>query len=165
MSEDRHVIETKAAQLASRELEWNELDFVGWKEFRRMAPAVVALEVSRLDRLISALEPGCAEYNALVRTRYELRRFADGLAAASRESLADRREHLNRALLAATLISENVQTNAIQPEAVQYVIHRLRYIHQRLDLIYEPSPLPDVREDFCARRQLGALGGGDRSCR
>lgn len=136
MNEDRHVIESKAAHLALRELEWNELDFVGWKEFRRMAPAVVALEVSRLDRLIAALEPGCAEYNALVRIRYELRRFADGLATANRESLDERREHLDRALLTATLISENAQANDIQPQAIQYVIQRLRYIHQRLDLIY-----------------------------
>lgn len=129
MSEERHVLESRAAALGDKALEWNELDFVGWKEFRRMAPAVIALEVSRLERRLAALEPGCADYNALVRARYELRQFVDGLDAAARDSIPQRSEHLGRALLAVSLLADG-------DEALRYTTHRLTYVHNRLNLIY-----------------------------
>lgn len=131
MSDDRHVLEEKAARLAATKLDWNELDFVDWKEFRRMAPSVVALEVSRIERIMNQLEPGSPAYNGLVRARYDLRQFADGMSSASRDSVPDRAEYLDRALLAVSLLLDDLDS-----EAIRYVIQRLRYIHQRLNLIY-----------------------------
>lgn len=151
MTEERHILEARAAELAEKELDWNELDFVGWKEFRRMAPAVIRLEISRLERLMGALEPGSRAYNGLVRTRYELRQFVNGIESADRDSLSERAEHLGRALLAASLLTDELGDERadehgdergaelgedLDAEGVRYAVHRLRYIHHRLNLIY-----------------------------
>ncbi|MEX0821136.1 MAG: hypothetical protein WD021_03235 [Rhodothermales bacterium] len=129
MDETRDILETKAARLGGRELDWNELDFVGWKEFRRMAPAVIGLELSRLERVLAGLAPGSDAYNTLVRARYEMRRFADGLADAEKGEAEHGAEPLRRALLAVSLLAEDHDT-------LEYVARRLHYVHERLKLIY-----------------------------
>ena len=130
----QNLLESKAARLAERRLEWNELDFVGWKEFRRMAPAVVGLEIGRLDRLISEEEIGSETYNALVATRFALRTFTDGLEESERDTLDERGEHLRRALLSVSILKETLSDE--RAETLQYVLHRLSYINNRMNLVY-----------------------------
>ena len=129
MSKPQHILESRAAALGDKELEWNELDFVGWKEFRRMAPAVVKLELTRLERRLKTLEPGSTDYNSLVRARYALRQFTEGIDSASKDDIPARADHLSRALLAVSLLASD-------DESLRYTIHRLTYVHQRLNLIY-----------------------------
>ncbi len=123
------AMEARAAELAAKRLDWNELDFVGWKEFRRMAPAIVRMETARLERVMEELDPGSDAWNALVRARFGMRAFADGLEEADRASLAPRGDHLQRALLAVSLLAEDM-------EPLRYVMYRLTYIYDRLKLIY-----------------------------
>ena len=130
----QNLLESKAARLADRRLEWNELDFVGWKEFRRMAPAVVGLEIGRLDRLISEEDIGGETYNALVAARFALRKFADGLEDSERDTLDERSEHLRRALLSVSILKEALSDE--RAETLQYVLHRLSYINNRMNLVY-----------------------------
>lgn len=129
MHDDRHIVETRAADLAARRHEWNELDFVGWPAFRRMAPAVLGLEIARVERVLATHEPGTDDYNALVRARHEMRRFGTGLSEAPKDELEVRSEHLRRALLAVSLLADANDT-------LHYVAHRLRYVYDRLSLIY-----------------------------
>jgi hypothetical protein len=129
MHEERNIVENRAAALAARSHEWNELDFVGWNAFRRMAPAVLGLEIPRVERVMATLEPGTDTYNALVHVRHELRRFGSGLSEASKDELEVRSEHLRRALLAVSLVAGSNET-------LHYVSHRLRYVYDRLHLIY-----------------------------
>lgn len=129
MDETRNILETKAAMLGGRELDWNELAFVGWKEFRRMAPAVIGLELSRLERVLAGLPPGSDTYNTLVRARHEMRQFADGLADADKSEAVHRAEPLRRALLAVSLLAGDHDT-------LEYVARRLHYVHERLKLIF-----------------------------
>lgn len=123
------ALEARAAELAARRLDWNELDFVGWKEFRRMAPAIVRMETGRLERIMEETEPGSDAYNAMVRVRFEMNAFAEGMEQADRASLATRADHLQRALLAVSLLAEDSET-------LRYVMYRLTYISDRLKLIY-----------------------------
>lgn len=129
MDSTHNMMEAKAAQLGARPHEWNELDFVGWKEFRRMAPAVISLEISRLDRVLASCEPASDEYNTLVQARFELRAFTRALENSDREGLAEKSRHLNHALLAVSLLAE-------QSETLQYVVRRLDYVAARLRLVY-----------------------------
>ena len=99
-----------------------------------MAPSVVGLEIGRIDTLIGGSCVGSAYYNALVRTRYALRSFIEGIEASEMESVLQRSKHLELALL-------SLSTAADQPperdlETIRYIAHRLTYIHERLKLIY-----------------------------
>ena len=127
-------LEALAGELGGRQLEWNELDFVGWKEFRRMAPAVVGLELGRIERLIAAEEVGSDTYNSLVGVRFSLKSFSDGLDLAGRESLPERAAQLRRALLTVSMLAATVSDDAA--ETLRYVSHRLNYINNRINLIY-----------------------------
>ena len=94
-----------------------------------MAPAIVRMETGRLERIMEETEPGSDAYNAMVRVRFEMNAFAEGMEQAKRASLAGRADHLQRALLAVSLLAEDSET-------LRYVMYRLTYIYDRLKLIY-----------------------------
>lgn len=125
---------SRAARLGDARLEWNEIDFVGWPEFQRMAPTVVGLEIGRLERLIAESDVGSDSYNTLVRSRYALRRFIDGIESSGKDSAAQRGEHLEQALLNLSAAHETADDRPA--EVLRYIAHRLTYIHNRLRLIY-----------------------------
>lgn len=125
---------SKAARLGDRRLEWNEIDFVGWSEFRRMAPSVVGLEIGRIERLIRGSDIGGEFYNALVRVRYALKNFVDGIERSDRASIDSRAKHLEQALLGLSTAVEH--SGGREVETIRYAAHRLTYIHNRLKLTY-----------------------------
>lgn len=131
---EQDALVSKAARLGDRRLEWNEIDFVGWPEFRRMAPTVVGLEIGRLERLMVESDVGSDFYNALVRTRYALRNFIDGIQTSEKESVSTPTKDLEQALLGLSTAAENCRDR--KAETIRYVAHRLTYIHNRLKLIY-----------------------------
>lgn len=131
MPAQKNQIEIKAAQLAERPLEWNELDFVGWKEFRRMAPAVVGLEIARIERLTASVGPEAPAYNALIRARFNMRSFVDRLTEVSRPPIDELSDYLAGALIALALVEIEEAG-----ETLRYTCHRLKYVHDRLQLVY-----------------------------
>ena len=131
---EQDALVSMAARLGDRRLEWNEIDFVGWPEFRRMAPTVVGLEIGRLERLIDADDIGSEFYNALVRTRYALRNFIDGIETSEKDSVTPRTKRLEQALLGLSAAVEHGDEQ--KTETIRYIAHRLTYIHNRLKLIY-----------------------------
>lgn len=133
---DNDTLISKAARLGDTPLEWNEIDFVGWPAFRRMAPAVIGLEIGRIERLISNHEIGSESYNTLIRLRYTVRRFIDELEEADENDAPQLARLLEQALL--TLSATLDPAAAGDAETLRYVAHRLTYIHNRLNLIYTP---------------------------
>lgn len=154
----------------------NEIGFLRSTEFRRMAPEIVRMEIRRLGRMIASFDRQTERHNALVRARYELRRFVEGL-----EELDDERvevadpearllPHLEAAMLALSLgeggdaagdpspdgtdgepprgspgsepgsadsgESEPIDRVRSVQESPGYVLDRLRYVHERLHLLY-----------------------------
>lgn len=153
----------------------NEIGFLRSTEFRRMAPEIVRMEIRRLGRMIASFDRRTERHNALVRARYELRRFVDGL-----EDLDDERvevadpearllPHLEAAMLALSLgeggdgddhspggpdgeprrgsaesdpgpagarESEPIDRVRSVQESAGYVLDRLRYVHDRIHLLY-----------------------------
>lgn len=132
--EEQQTLVSKAARLADRRLEWNEIDFVGWPEFRRMAPIVVGLEIGRIEQLVGESDIAGEFYNALIRVRFALRNFVDGIEASEKESAQRRAKFLEQALL--NLSTAIYHGGDRQTETIRYVAHRLSYIHNRLKLIY-----------------------------
>lgn len=114
---------------------WNEIEYVPWDRFRRMAPSILRLEISRLDELVRAVGNDLEIRNALVKVRYELSGFLVELDRAAGDRLpADAVQHLEAAIV-------NLPLDRIDPEtelhaAVSYILDRLRSVHKRIDLIY-----------------------------
>lgn len=112
----------------------NEIQYLRWSEFRQMAPTILRLEIDRLGALIDAADD--ADFrNALVKARFELKQFVACVASAERDTVeATCAPPLQAALLAVTLVHP---TDAAPTTAtLAYIIDRLRYVHDRLALIY-----------------------------
>jgi hypothetical protein len=114
--------------------EWNELDFVPWQAFRRMAPSILNLELNRLADLMAQAQN--LEYrNALVRARYELEAFV----AAFEESVGQPQQ-LPLARLQAAIVNLPIEYPEIGPEAQEtlaYILDRLQYVHTRIRFVYQ----------------------------
>lgn len=108
-----------------------------------MAPAILNLEISRLGRLLPEVAGRTGVYNALVKTRYELRQFvqlienSEGVSPPEQAPTSlpgQAREHLSAAVLALALAAE--QMDAETRRTAAYVLERLRHVEERIDLIY-----------------------------
>lgn len=131
---ESNTLVSLAARLGDRQLEWNELDFVGWKEFRRMAPTVIGLEIGRVERMLADSDVGSDLYNLLIGLRYALRRFIDGIESSDRSSLVRRTSYLEKALLVLSLVLEMTENQ--DAETIRYIAHRITYVHERIKMIY-----------------------------
>lgn len=113
----------------------NELQFVGWNEFRQMVPSIVQLEISRLDRAIETVRDDSDLYNALVKARFELKQFVECLQMADKNQLEMTcAPHLQAALLTVSMQSE--ATDGDTADTLRYVADRLNHVHDRMELIY-----------------------------
>ncbi len=122
-------------QTPTRKPDWNELDFLSWDAFRRMAPPVLRLEITRIERLLAAEALPLDVHNALVRVRFALNTFLTCLAGSDRTTFDGTCvPHLDAALLNLPLAFPDL--DAPTRETLAYVLDRLRYIHDRIRLIY-----------------------------
>lgn len=113
----------------------NEIQFLSWEEFRQMAPSILQLEVTRLGTLIDAAGEAVAYRNALVKARYEVKRFFACLEQADKDTVAEAcAPHLQAALLAVSLV--NTGRDDATTATLDYVIDRLKYVIDRIALIY-----------------------------
>jgi hypothetical protein len=120
---------------SSRTPDWNELQFVSWNEFRRMAPSILQLEITRMDGLLPALGANTNSYNDVVRARFCLRQFVSCLESAARESLEPAcAAHLHNAILSLSLLPGDLDAQAVK--TWRYILDRLNDVNRRLPLVY-----------------------------
>lgn len=113
----------------------NEIQFLSWKEFRQMAPSILQLEISRLDGLRASAGGDWDFHNVLTKARYELTQFVACLEAAQKETVAEAcAPHLHAATLALAAIHDG--RDEATTATLAYVIDRLRYLSDRIGLIY-----------------------------
>lgn len=108
----------------------NEIQFLRADNFRQMAPPILRLEVDRLAGLIDGLGADLEARNALVRARFALARFIGAIEAAEEADPAD----LEAILIHLALPEAHL--DAEQRGVLHYVVDRLRYVHDRLPLLY-----------------------------
>jgi hypothetical protein len=114
---------------------WNELEFVSWRQFHRMAPSIMRLEISRLGDLIRQSGADLDLRNALVRVRYELMEFLVDVQNCSDGNLSSGvTEHLDAAIV--NLPLDQVEPGSDFHVSLRYILDRLRSIQQRIDFIY-----------------------------
>jgi hypothetical protein len=115
--------------------DWNELQFVSWDEFRRMAPSILQLEITRMDGLLPALGAHANSYNDVVRARFCVRQFVTCIEGAEKEHLEpDCAAHLHNAILSLSLPPDDLDAQALN--TWRYVLGRLSDINRRLPLVY-----------------------------
>ncbi len=115
--------------------EWNEIEFLSWREFRQMAPSIIQLEITRIGNLIDQSGDDTDFRNRLVKARYELRKFTECLNRADKTSFQYQcSAHLQTAVLTISVNSENLDQKTA--ETLQYILERLRYVNNRIQLIY-----------------------------
>jgi hypothetical protein len=113
----------------------NEIPFLSWDEFRQMAPSILQLEVTRLGTLIDAARNATDFRNALVKARFEVKQFIACVRQAEKATVeAACARHLQTALLAISLVNTNL--DEATTATLDYVIDRLRYVNDRVALIY-----------------------------
>ena len=54
---------------------WNELQFLSWREFEQMAPSILQLEVTRLGKVMQSQIDDTDFHNRLVRARFSLQQL------------------------------------------------------------------------------------------
>ena len=113
----------------------NELQFLSWTEFRQMAPSILQLEVTRLGTLIDASGGATDFRNALVKARFEVKQFIACVQQAEKETVEEVcAPHLQAALLNVSLVNTNRDEETTA--TLHYVIDRLKYVNDRIALIY-----------------------------
>ncbi len=111
----------------------NEIQFLSWQEFRQMAPSILQLEVTRLGTLIDAAGGATDFRNAPVKARFEVKQFIACVHQTEKETVEEACvPHLQAALLTVSLVNTNEATTA----TLNYVIDRLKYVNDRIALIY-----------------------------
>ncbi len=116
-------------------MSWNEIEYVPWRQFSRMTPSILGLEITRLDALIRESFDNLVVRNALVRVRYELREFVADVALADSGTLS----HETMMRLSAAIL--NVPLDEVEPGSplhgsLRYILERLRSVHRRINYIY-----------------------------
>ena len=109
----------------------NEIQYLSWKEFQRMTPAILSLEVTRLGEILAEEEWTLSRRNELVRARYALRQFIDCVA----KSMHSEVDSCSRLIESSYLHAAAVAREASMP-SLDYVVDRLRTIRARMSYIY-----------------------------
>ncbi len=113
----------------------NEIQFLSWTEFRQMAPSILQLEMTRLGTLIDAAGGATDFRNALVKARFEVKQFIACVQQAEQETVEEAcAPHLQAALLNVSLVNTNRDEETTA--TLNYVMDRLKYVHDRIPLIY-----------------------------
>ncbi len=119
----------------SSKLDWNELEYISWKEFKKMAPPIIKLESNRIDELIKTVQSGSDVYNALIKTRYELKQFIQCLDHTENPPLSySCTDRLSNAIL--SLSFENTGSNEKLMATLHYILERLNYVYNRIEMMY-----------------------------
>ena len=122
-------------QSKSVKKDWNELEFLSWQEFKQMTPTIIQLEITRLSKLIDKIPLQTDFRNALVKARFDLKKFTECLQETVHPPLPDTCvSNLQTAILAVSI--ENIGIDSKTTETLQYVLDRLNYVYNRIRLIY-----------------------------
>ena len=114
---------------------WNELEFLSWHEFKQMAPSIIQLEITRLGTLIDQFPLQSDFRNSLVKARFNLKEFTKCLQETPQPPLTSTCvASLQSAIVAISVELDEVDATAAK--TIAYILDRLNYVYNRVDLIY-----------------------------
>ncbi len=116
-------------------INWNEIQFLSWDEFKQMAPSILQLEVTRLGKVIGTFPTDNDFHNRLVTARFALKQFIACLQQAEKGTF----EHTCCDHLRAAIMNMSLQPDGLDDavrDTCRYVLDRLNTIYNRIRLIY-----------------------------
>ena len=133
MSADRNDILPHEMTVQAPGANWNEIHFVSRDEFIAVAPAIVQLEIRRLDELLRDLDLGSNLYNTVIAARYHLRRLvAEQNALVSIPSQCSK--HLEAAIMSVSVPPKSVEKSILA--TLSYVQDRLGHVLEQMTRLY-----------------------------
>ncbi len=125
----------KTEHVEMSQVDWNEIEFLSWDQFKQMAPSILQLEVTRLGKLLQGSTGNTDLHNGFVRARYALGRFIACIEHADKDTVEDAcLEHLRAAIMSMSFQSDHMDDE--MQETRRYVLVRLKYVYNRIALIY-----------------------------
>ena len=116
-------------------MDWNEIEYISWREFKEMAPAILQLEIGHITKVLPACKDDIEVYNALVSARYAARQFAACLQKTEAAPLEDAcLAHLNTAILKLTAAAAGCAGK--ERQTIHYIAEHLQAIATRGRLAY-----------------------------
>ena len=116
-------------------MNWNELQFLSWGEFKQMTPSILQLEVTRLGTLLRPHQEDTEFHNQLIRTRFALSQFIQCVKETKKDDIETAcGEHLRTAIMSLSFPPEDLDTQT--QDTCRYILDRLKYVHYRITLIY-----------------------------
>ncbi len=117
------------------DINWNELQFLSWGEFKHTVPSILQLEVTRLGKLMGAFSGDTDLHNSVVRARFALKQFISCVERSQRDALEESSSaHLRTAIMNLSFPPRDL--DAQTKETLSYVLDRLNYVYCRIGLIY-----------------------------
>ncbi len=121
--------------LEDQKRNWNELEFISWKEFQQMAPSILQLEITRISRLLQSYRFDANFHNSLVKVRFELKSFIECLEKATQIQVESNCAiHLQNALICMPTANDTIDQTT--HETLNYILDRIKYVNDRIKLIY-----------------------------
>ncbi len=115
--------------------DWNELEFLSWKEFQQMGPAIIQLEITRIHKLSNQFTSETDFYNSLVKARFELKKFVVCVEETKHGPLPDSgMDHLRNAIMSISLGESN--RDQATNQTLNYILERLNYVYNRIGFVY-----------------------------
>ena len=115
--------------------DWNELEFTNFNDFKRMAPSIIQLEITRLGKIIYSLETTNSAYNLLIKARYDLSQFQNDIDTINEQKIEESTlVRLYSALFCIASAAEK-SDKSIKSKA-DYVINRLNDLLNKCKMLY-----------------------------
>ena len=114
--------------------DWNELEFTNIADFKRMAPSIIQLEISRLGKMITSRETMDLTYNLLVKARFDLKEFKKDLETFTDSTMDDNK--LSGLFSALFHIAGAAENDPEIKAKTDYVIDRLNDLINKCKMLY-----------------------------
>jgi hypothetical protein len=115
--------------------DWNELEFTNWKDFKRMAPSIIQLEISRLGKIINSLSTPDDMHNLLVKARFDLIGFRETISHSQNRKITE--SELSKLFSALVFISSASErcTDKLKGK-MEYISNRLNDLIAKCQMLY-----------------------------
>lgn len=115
--------------------DWNELEFTNIADFKRMAPAIIQLEISRISKITDSLEAPEQVHNSLVKARYKLLNFKETFNNIKFEKI--NQDSMKELFSALYIISSAADfSNGELKSKIIYIIDRLNDFINKCHMLY-----------------------------
>ena len=114
--------------------DWNELEFTNIADFKRMAPSIIQLEISRIGKIIDSRNSMDLAYNLLIKARFDLKEFRNDLETVIKNKMNE--NNLFKLYSALFHIAGAAENDPEIKSKTDYIIDRLNDLIYKCKMLY-----------------------------